>query len=786
MADVITRLKVESTEYDSKIKRASQGLLQMEQACRKVGGTLAILEKDELEFVKGLGKMETVSKDARGQLSELTKAFTDLSLQYKRLADEEKQGDFGKALASSLGELKTRIQDTKGQLDEINGEINGGGGLTGALDSLAGKFGLSVEQLTKFGGVAGIAAGALKVAKDAFLQSEPNIDSWEGTVKGAETAYNQLLTQLNQGSWDNFFKNITDAYNAGVALYGVLDKMGSVKANNEFAISQNEADLAGLRAQLRKAQNEGDTAAADTIKKQMAAVEETIKSLKGEIEKATYDAGRSTVETILNSSYKATTGRAMNMASIDAIIEDLGKRGQAVFTEAEKTYKELRKKGTYTNYTTVGSSITGYAMSGGGESFDLNRLTPEEQRLYARALAIMNSETNLQPALALLNDSARQRQETFNQEYQVNRWIGSGGGSGGGSGSSVEKQQKEQTILQSTQREIAKLTEEALTADEGRLEVIRQEIAALQHQVNVYKQIQEYAQGGREKWNIQVGDRKAFETEQRKRFEENTETPSRLQVMEASLMKEMRVEDVKVDTATLNTLIKDALQSGIDTTSLDLTTIADQIGEGINVPDEKWQEILDKYNELREAIGEEPIQINFNTGNMAEDGKKSDKAWTDAARAVKSVGSALSQIENPVANVMGIVAQAIATVALTFASSLKGTVTPWDWIAAAAAGTATMIGTIAAIKSATKGYAEGGIVQGNSYSGDNVGPVMLDAGELILNRSQQSTVASALLDADNARGGYTGVPYTTGEKIVMGINNYGRRAGFGELVFSKK
>ena len=77
MADVITRLKVESTEYDSKIKRASQGLLQMEQACRKVGGTLAILEKDELEFVKGLGKMETVSKDARGQLKELTKAYHD-------------------------------------------------------------------------------------------------------------------------------------------------------------------------------------------------------------------------------------------------------------------------------------------------------------------------------------------------------------------------------------------------------------------------------------------------------------------------------------------------------------------------------------------------------------------------------------------------------------------------------------------------------------------------------------------------------------------------------------
>lgn len=503
MSDNILRLRVDSAEYDAKLKRATDGLTRYIDGCRKVGGTLEYVEKETLDYVKALGSMGTVSMSATGKLSEMKKTFVELSSQYKQLTSAEKSAAFGKTLSSSLQDLKTRIKETEGNLKDVTSEISGSGGLTGALDSLAGKFGLSVEQLTKFGGVAGIAAGALKVAKDAFLHSEPNIDSWEGTVKGAETAYNQLLTQLNQGSWANFFKNITDAYNAGVALYGVLDKMGSVKANNEFAISQREADLAGLRAQLRKAQNEGDTAAADSIKKQMAVVEETIKSLKGEIEKATYDAGRSTIETILNSSYKATTGRAMNMASIDAIIEDLGKRGQAVFREAEKTYNELRKKGTYTNYTTVGSSITGYTMSGGSESFDPNRLTPEEQRLYARALALVNNETNLQPALALLNDSARQRQTTFNQEYQVNRWIGSGGGSGGGSGSSVAKQQKEQTVLQSTQSEIAKLTEEALTSDGERLEVIKAEILALKEQEQIYKNIQSYVNG--DPLNVKVG-----------------------------------------------------------------------------------------------------------------------------------------------------------------------------------------------------------------------------------------------------------------------------------------
>ena len=75
--------------------------------------------------------------------------------------------------------------------------------------------------------------------------------------------------------------------------------------------------------------------------------------------------------------------------------------------------------------------------------------------------------------------------------------------------------------MQQAQKEISALTEEALTADEGRLEVIKKEIAALQEQVNVYKSIQDFVQGKEPNWNIQVGDRKAFEREQLAIFEAN-------------------------------------------------------------------------------------------------------------------------------------------------------------------------------------------------------------------------------------------------------------------------
>jgi hypothetical protein len=147
----------------------------------------------------------------------------------------------------------------------------------------------------------------------------------------------------------------------------------------------------------------------------------------------------------------------------------------------------------------------------------------------------------------------------------------------------------------------------------------------------------------------------------------------------------------------------------------------------------------------------------------------------------------MSQIEDPAAKVMGTIAQAIATIALTFASSLKGTVTPWDWIAAAAAGTATMISTISAIHSAT-GYAQGGIVDGRAggfvggtaYSGDNVGNVRLDSGELVLNKSQQNNLASALDGTPMNSLNLTAA--VSGEQILLVANRTTRRQGKGELL----
>jgi len=168
---------------------------------------------------------------------------------------------------------------------------------------------------------------------------------------------------------------------------------------------------------------------------------------------------------------------------------------------------------------------------------------------------------------------------------------------------------------------------------------------------------------------------------------------------------------------------------------------------------------------------------------LANAGKQAETSWDAALGSISGLGSALASIEDPAVKVLGIIAQAIATVALSFAQALsKDTkLGVFGWIAAAAAGTAAMFSTISAIKSATAGsYAEGGIVPGNSFSGDNL-TANVNSGELILNRAQQNTLAAQLRQQNSNNKSYQ-PSYVSGEQIWVAMNRYLKRSGQGEVL----
>ena len=240
-----------------------------------------------------------------------------------------------------------------------------------------------------------------------------------------------------------------------------------------------------------------------------------------------------------------------------------------------------------------------------------------------------------------------------------------------------------------------------------------------------------------------------------------------------------------VDLTTFENLLNTAVQNGIELDPALLETNFEKIDLGVDVSDEEWQVLVDTINAKLADLGLDPIKLDVTTGGVqqAEQAAKGTAdAWQNAVAAVNNVGSALQQIEDPAAKVSGIVMQAVANIALGFAqaaaSPATGAAGVFGWIAAATAGVATMVATIATIKSATSGgFANGGIVPGNSFSGDNLrtSDYGINAGELILNRAQQASIAGQL------QGGAAQTVHVTGEisgtNILLVASNTAKQMG---------
>jgi Skp family chaperone for outer membrane proteins len=190
------------------------------------------------------------------------------------------------------------------------------------------------------------------------------------------------------------------------------------------------------------------------------------------------------------------------------------------------------------------------------------------------------------------------------------------------------------------------------------------------------------------------------------------------------------------------------------------------------------------YQQGLSLIAEKEKEIaKFKGETKTEDiAKDTEDAWKGAASAMASVGSAMASIEDPTAKTVGMVMQAVATVANAFAQALdednttKGNI--WAFIAAALASTASMVSVISSIHSAT-GYAQGGIVTGNSYSGDQI-PIRANAGEVVLTRAMAGNLASQL--EGNGLGNLNLTATVSAEQIRFTLNNNGRRTGRGEFV----
>lgn len=221
--------------------------------------------------------------------------------------------------------------------------------------------------------------------------------------------------------------------------------------------------------------------------------------------------------------------------------------------------------------------------------------------------------------------------------------------------------------------------------------------------------------------------------------------------------------------------------------SLQAKIEAQPIALRLDLPEEEVAGITQTMQDLGERIRSDikPLKVKIDPKPLENTDKEVMSVGDHLDGVSKSfgaMGQVIQMLEDPSAKVAGIVMSAVANVAQSFSMALAGAKDPWTWIAAAASGTAVMISTITAIKSATAGsYAEGGVVRGGAFAGDAV-PIMANAGEVVLNAAQQQNLAGQLQPRDM---GGERQPYTNGEMMFLGISNYLKRSGKGEIVTTR-
>ena len=784
MADAIVRLKVESQEYDSKLERATQKLQHMEKECRKIGGTFEYVDKEQMDLVKSLGQMETKATTARGKVAEMTKSYTELSLQYKRLSDQEKQSPFGKAMAQSLDQLKSRIKDANSEIKEVSQELgSGSNGLGGIMDALAGKIGIPTELLTKMGLAIGAVGAALKVAQDAFNANESLVDAWGRTVESATSLYEGFVTSLNTGDFGGFLSRMGEISNAARAAYDELDRLGTMKTIQGPEMSRQQAENDRNRAMLQTRRyiapldgsagiaglKTGDLLSDAQVKQIESDLQNGIKNISALIENevqqttSAIDAEYEKQASILGMSVEEFRKGTSSMAEFDKMIE-MGKKYYEFENAHTKTELQYNfQSGEYTPVTTRDNAVNPFADYKKWSTF---RVDGEDYNNLVK----------------LIQQRDQQMSQAYSSQAQAYRTINRVEGitaRGGGGGAKVDTE-KVKTAADMWNELSEKIAEAERLLGEFQTMAANTELSEDQRNWAA-DMVKKYEDEIKKLKNIKPAEIPiAFSQKGLSELKQqiNTALGGELFGSEGYALEATKI----VDVTTLENLLNTALTNGLNVDMTYLSGLFESIKLDADIDDSTWDALVAEINAQLEALDLPKIKLDVTTGNItnvAKDAAKATDEWQQAVSAVGQLGGALQGLEDPSAKVAGIIAQAIANIALTFATSLKGTVTPWDWIAAAISGTATMIGTISAIKSATKGgFANGGIVPGNSFSGDNLhtSDYGINSGELILNRAQQNTIASQLQggSAQNMRL----EALISGESLRMVLaNNASRRGG---------
>lgn len=228
-------------------------------------------------------------------------------------------------------------------------------------------------------------------------------------------------------------------------------------------------------------------------------------------------------------------------------------------------------------------------------------------------------------------------------------------------------------------------------------------------------------------------------------------SPQQIQGTENAIQQALQVDDIKFDFSALPEAMQEAADEAVQ--SLDRLSEAMAIAgqqrakfmaagdtKGVEEMDKQLETLTEDYNKQSEEVGKY-VKRSEEVKNLSD----SFQSVGDSVGALGGLFSALGDATDDAGmKTMGIIAETLATMALSFANALKSCSTWYEWVAFGITGMTQLVSMVSQVKQLTAGgYAEGGIVPGNNFAGDNV-MAMVNSGEMILNTHQQKNLFDIL------------------------------------------
>lgn len=814
MADAVVKIRIDSQEYDAKLKRASQALSSYFDTVRQGGGTLTQLDEGVMDAVKALGQMGTVATNTRTGMREMSQAITDLTLQYRSLTDEEKASPLGVEMSKSLQTLTERAGQMKDAMGDVEASISNAASDTRAFDQLAGGANMLMSSFQTLQGTTkllGVDMGdnveviaklqAAMAVTSGLTQIQTALQKQSAVMQGVQTVQTMALAAANAVA----AKSIAGATVAQAAFNAVANANPYVLlATALLAVGTALVAFAGSSS---KAKEEAE---------ELARAEE-------EAAKKAEDARQSFVN---------AAAESMNTASR---ISSLQQAYQKANSEIEKTQilkqaqTEFKKLGLECNSLNQAQDLL---VKNGGKVIEMIRLQGEAAASSAARLEIFKQKfaqymetTGDSTYSYYLANASKEVQDLdriiIAQQGRISQIKGSlggggrgGGRSGGGGGNTPTADTNFAADSIMAQEKLVNALTDKWKRASGELRdgYLRELEAAkkLLDQMTNTKPIE-----GGDKGEVTIKGDKMLSI--RKQFIDAGTSSGGLDTFISELKNQLATADLgselyanltsKIADATLmQQLLEGAINGGIENADLSTaaTFLKSKLLEG-DISDAEWAAFVEQINA---KIADSDLKLSFKNGSIGaaeqpkeeEDNlKKMDKLFNGLSSVANGLQQMGVKLPEGVKNVMGVVQGLMTTInAVNSIISLFSTSTATAQVAATTGNTIALGALTAAVAANTTALsvnsafslipfkgggivphaASGYMVPGNDYSDRT--PVLVSSGELILNRAQQGNLAEQL--SGGGLGNMQLEARVSAEDLIFVLNSNGRRRGIGKLI----